>query len=472
MKRPSRSSQQTGATSQVSPARQGPSQTSQVSPARQGPSQTSQVSRVSSARPPTPARSAQEDTALSWLWRTPNRSEDRSWSRPSTWTNDATTEADSRGVVGANSQLAALRQNSAKATASTTSLAFRAARWGLESTGHKGTTVHHLSERGIRFADVAHGVGMMRAGNRAQGGFFAAQAGGRLIGGVRGDQMAATGIAASQLMGLKGKGIGTKAASGLAVAWAGSMLLQDKEATQALQAPAMAGIVGRFAVSDAQRFRHVLQGKAVAPRMTPKLLRSVTAKIGAGSVAATQAVKRQAIKTAAGRQVVRTTAVAGSRLAGSAVLKAFGSIGPTGLIIRGHALAKAGNHAYNGRWKEAAISTADAFLFGDGSLKLMHMGAKSVHSCVTNPKLCGTKIKQFSIRTKNKVVNVAKKVRNCMRAEHRARCLEHAKGIASRAGKSIHSAAKSAYHSGKKALSSAYTSSRNWFSRKVKNLIS
>jgi hypothetical protein len=106
-------------------------------------------------------------------------------------------------------------------------------------------------------------------------------------------------------------------------------------------------------------------------------------------------------------------------------------------------------------------------LFGDGSTRLLHAGGKAVVTCGKDLKLCGQNIKKFSVRTKDKLVETGHKIRDCMRSENRSACIQHARETAAKAGRSVASAAKTAYHSSKKAMASAYTSSRNWFSRKL-----
>jgi hypothetical protein len=73
------------------------------------------------------------------------------------------------------------------------------------------------------------------------------------------------------------------------------------------------------------------RGQPLAPRAYPAALRSLHAR-------SAHAVRRAAIQSSAGRALVRSSAAVGSRVAASASLRALGSLGPTGLIIRGHAL--------------------------------------------------------------------------------------------------------------------------------------
>ena len=405
-------------------------------------------------------RPTEEDTVISWLWRAPKRTEEQRQSGAATaWApSEVSRDSGAEHALGSQSQLANVRQGIAGF--SPASLALRSIRIGMQGSGYGGTTADQLSERAIRYVDFAGGIGMAKSGRLSQGGMAMSSAAGLLLGGTTGDKLVAAGAASSQMIGMRQGGLLKKASAGTAAAWAASVLLQDHNASKALQAPAMGAIFASFAVNDARKASAAYKGVAGARVTAPGVLamrrhRAVAASLRHSRAMASHAGSRLA--SVRGAQAVGAKAAQfGGKLAASTVLsgvgRAVGSLGPVGIALRGYALGKAGHHAFNGRWKESAISLADALLFGDGSARIIHAGVKGVHHCATNARKCAAGAAAFARRVGDKAVAAKDTIGKCMRTEHRRRCYEATKTHVKKTVDAIG-----------KATRDAYAATTNWF---------
>lgn len=364
-----------------------------------------------------------QGSGVQWLWNRPVRPADQTWSKASAWSNDLVKRSGGGGLLGFGSDISAAHVSAGSRGALGTGA--RLLRGVAGETFGKDSLAYTVADRTMRFADVAQGTmlatsasGKTIAGsriNKGKGAAMVAQATGNLIGGEKGDQIAGVGLGASQALGYKGYGVSGIATGVTGALYGASILMRDKKSVEAMQAPFMGSLVSKIALNDASRAVQSYKGNAI-----------IKAPMGRFGAATKRATVKTLSKAAVGRSAMRVSGAVGAKMAAHAGTRALASLGPLGLAVRGYSAAQGVNHAFHGRWKEAAWSAGDTLLFGTGSAKLVVAAGKQAVDCAKDAANCARQVKDFSIRAGQAIGRGVQKgysaAQDCMRSGNRAQC--------------------------------------------------